>query len=98
SKVRNRGEIMHKEEASKLFASLGDGSRVKIVKMLYHNPVLSLDNLCERMDMNSFELKAHLNILCEVGLISKTEEQYSCNKELVDTLLSFIPTKCGCCS
>lgn len=89
---------MHKEEAGKLFASLGDGTRVKIVKMLYHNTTLSLSNLCERMGMSSSELEPHLNILLEVGLISKQGELYSCNKDLVEALMTFITTKCGCCS
>lgn len=88
---------MHKEEASKLFASLGDGTRVKIVKMLYHNTHLNLEELCERTGLNSFELKSHLILLCDVELITKEENYFVCNKELVDTLLSFIPTKCGCC-
>lgn len=89
---------MHKEEASKLFASLGDGSRVKIVKMLYHNTSLSLNSLCERMGMSSSELEPHLNLLIEVELISKQGEQYTCNRDLVEALMAFITTKCGCCS
>lgn len=89
---------MHKEEAAKLFASLGDESRVKIVKMLYHNTALNLNNLCDRMGMSSAEIEPHLNLLIEVELISKQEDQYSCNKDLVEALMTFITTKCGCCS
>lgn len=89
---------MHKEEASRLFGSLADPVRVKIVKMLYHNATLDLQALESRMDLSEFELRTHLNLLCGVGIISKENDEYHCNKELIDTLLSFIPTKCGCCS
>ncbi len=89
---------MHKEEASQLFLCLGDGIRVKVVKMLYHNVSLSLEQLCERMDMTSLELQKHFDILCEAKLILKEENKFTCNKELVDTLMTFITTKCGCCS
>ncbi|MDE7263706.1 MAG: helix-turn-helix domain-containing protein [Anaeroplasmataceae bacterium] len=89
---------MHKEEASRLFSSLADPNRVKIVKMLYHNSSLSLEVLEKKIELSEFELRTDLNLLCSVGLLTKQEEEYRCNKELVDTLLSFIPTKCGCCS
>lgn len=89
---------MHKEEASRLFASLGDPNRVKIVKMLYHNPNLNLEMLGNRMEVSSIELKAHLSILEEVGLVTKNADTYNCNKEVLETLLSFITTRCGCCS
>ncbi|MDE6407564.1 MAG: helix-turn-helix domain-containing protein [Anaeroplasmataceae bacterium] len=89
---------MHKDEASRLFASLGDPNRVKIVKMLYHNETLSVEALTQIMDLSSLELKSHLSLLCEVGLVKKQNEEYCCNKELLDTLLAFIPTRCGCCS
>ena len=89
---------MHKDEASRLFASLGDPNRVKIVKMLYHNSTLSIERLSQMMDLSSLELKAHLNVLTEVDLVKKQNEDYCCDKELLDTLLSFIPTRCGCCS
>ncbi|MDE7214076.1 MAG: helix-turn-helix domain-containing protein, partial [Anaeroplasmataceae bacterium] len=79
---------MHKDEASRLFASLGDPNRVKIVKMLYHNSTLSVERLSQMMDLSSLELKAQLNVLIEVGLVKKQNEDYCCDKELLDTLLS----------
>lgn len=88
---------MHKDEAGKLFASLGDPNRVKIVKMLYHNTTLNLEQLEERMGLSIVELKAHIQVLIDAGLILKNETAYECNREVVDTLMAFIPTKCSCC-
>lgn len=89
---------MHKEEASQLFACLGDPNRVKIVKMLYNNDSLTLKALEQRIGVDSFELKSHLKTLVDANLILNQQEVYRCNKELVDTLMSFISTRCGCCS
>lgn len=88
---------MHKDEAAKLFAGLSDPNCVKIVKMLYHNSALNLDQLEERMGVSRLELKSHLQGLLDLGLIENKETSYFCNKELVDSLMSFIPTKCSCC-
>lgn len=88
---------MHKEEAGKLFANLGNPDRVKIVKMLYHNPSLNFEQLQQRVDLSVLELNAQLDILLESGLITQNGTAYGCNKELVDSLMSFIPTKCSCC-
>lgn len=88
---------MHKDEAAKLFASLGNPHQVKIVKMLYHNSILTLEQLEERIGVSEDELKSHIQALLEVGLITNNGIAYSCNTEVVDTLLAFIPTKCSCC-
>lgn len=88
---------MHKEEASRLFASLGDANRVKIVKMLYHNPSIDLEALGKKMDLPSTELRVHLSILMETGLVTIEDNMYNCNKDLLHALLTFITTKCGCC-
>lgn len=88
---------MHKEEASRLFATLGEPSRVKIMKMLYHNTRLSLEALTGRMGLGETELTRHLDCLCKAELLRKEADTYICNKELVDELMAFIPTKCSCC-
>lgn len=88
---------MHKEEASRLFAVLGNPDCVKIVKMLYHNEQFNLEQLSSRMDLTGIELKTHIKNLCDVELILKDNETYRCNRVLVDSLMSFIITKCSCC-
>lgn len=88
---------MHKEEAGKLFSILGNPDRVKIMKMLYHNQTLNIEQLQQRMNLPILELSSHLDILLESGLITQNGTTYVCNKELVDSLMSFIPTKCSCC-
>ena len=91
---------MHKEEASKLFSALADESRVKIVKMLYHNSELSDNQLLERLNCDEEKLLEQLSILLEADLIQvklrNLSPFYSCNKVLVDELMSFIQTKCKC--
>lgn len=88
---------MHKEEAGRLFAVLGEPIRVKIMKMLYHNTSLSMEELKGRMGLGEAELTPHLSSLCEVEFLYRQQNTYTCNKALVDTLMSFIPTKCACC-
>lgn len=89
---------MHKEEAGMLFECLGDPNRVKIVKLLYHTSFLTLVELEERIGISLIELKTHLQKLTDCNLIFSNESKYKCNKELVDTLMNFISTRCGCCS
>ncbi len=86
---------MHKEEVSELFKVLSHPSRVKIVKMLYHNEKLSFQDLTGRM--NNENLTEHLEVLVKANLIKKENDNYSCNRNLVDDLMSFISKKCGCC-
>ncbi|MGM9969431.1 MAG: hypothetical protein ACI35S_03440 [Anaeroplasma sp.] len=87
---------MHKEEASVLFMTLGNPLRVKIVKMLYHNEKLSIEDLSKRMDMYFDDLEVHLSLLIDNKLVLKKEDFYLCNNRLVDELMAFIPTKCSC--
>lgn len=88
---------MHKDEASYLFSVLGKPYRVKIVKMLYHNVSLTSEQIKERLDLDETLVEAHLETLCRANLIQQKDYSYFCNKELVDALMSFISTKCGCC-
>lgn len=88
---------MHKEEASVLFAGLGHPDRVKIVKMLYHNETLSITQLLERMGIDAANIELHLQALKELKIVKLEGYYCSCNKELIDQLMSFITTKCGCC-
>ena len=91
---------MHKQEASVLFKALGDETRVKIVKVLYHNQEICACKFLDMVDCAQSTLSHHLSILVEVGLLTHRKEGkkmlYSCNKQLVDELMTFIPTRCKC--
>ena len=91
---------MHKEEASKLFKVLSDESRVKIVKVLYHRDELCACKLLEVVNCCQSTLSHHMSVLTESNLVIPRKDgkwvHYRCNKELVDQLMSFIQTPCGC--
>lgn len=86
---------MHKDDAAKLFGVLSDGSRVKICKMLYLKGSLDFDELLNLIGCDDIKLNEHLNLLIESELVIK-EDKYLINSELLDTLMSFISTPCGC--
>lgn len=92
---------MHKQEASILFKALGDESRVKIVKVLYNKGEICACKLLDIVECKQATLSHHLKVLSNLELITcrKDGKQrlYSCNKELVDELMSFVSTPCGCC-
>ncbi|HAR57615.1 MAG TPA: transcriptional regulator [Acholeplasmatales bacterium] len=92
--------IMHQEEASKLFKALGDESRVKIVKILYHNDEICACKFLNIVPCKQATLSHHLKVLFGSGLLTRRNEGtkilYSCNKTLVDELMLFIKTKCDC--
>ncbi|MDE5565518.1 MAG: helix-turn-helix domain-containing protein [Anaeroplasmataceae bacterium] len=88
---------MHKEEAGYLFNILGNPDRVKIVKMLYHNVSLTNEQIIERMNLDFNVIEEHLKTLINANLIQNKDYCYFCNKELIDTLMSFITTRCKCC-
>lgn len=97
-----KGRItMHKAEASNLFKALGDETRVKIVKILYHTDEICACKFLDMVDCGQSTLSHHLSILSKCGLLSQRKEGkkilYSCNKDLVDQLMDFIKTKCNCC-
>ena len=91
---------MHKEEASQLFNVLGNVSRIKIVKVLYHNKEICACKFLDMISCKQSTLSHHLNVLLKNKLVFKRKEGtnvfYSCNKELVDQLMSFIASKCKC--
>ena len=93
---------MHKQEASILFKALGNESRVKIIKVLYHRGELCACKCLDLVDCKQATLSHHLSVLLKCGLLTQRKEGtnviYACNKPLVDELLHFIPTKCGCVS
>lgn len=88
---------MHRDEASELFACLGDMDRVKIMKMLYNNELMTYDQLNQRMGLEMEELKSQVLILEKLNFLSIQQDVIKCNKNLVDTLMTFITTKCSCC-
>lgn len=91
---------MNKEEAGKLFKALGDKSRLKIVKILYHNDEICACKLLEAVNCNQSTLSHHMRVLVDSNLLYARKEgkwvRYSCNKQLVDSLMNFIKTTCPC--
>lgn len=87
---------MHKKEASELFNVLGNEDRVKIMKMLYNRGDLTFKELLSIIDCDEKELTDSLEKLLYFNLITTDNEIYSCNRELLNELLSFIVTPCGC--
>lgn len=87
---------MHKKEASELFKVLGNEDRVKIMKMLYNRGKLTFSELLQIIGCDNAELTNSLNILIGVDLVSYDGNEYSCNKDHLNELLSFIVTPCGC--
>ncbi len=90
---------MHKMEAANLFALLGDGDRVKTLKMLYMREELS--ELALKMmigsDDSKFEEDVKLLEKSELIIIKGDgEKMYYPNKDKIDELMSFISTPCGC--
>lgn len=87
---------MHKKEASELFNVLGNEDRVKIMKMLYNRDDLTFKELLSIIGCDEKELTDSLEKLLYFNLITTDNEIYSCNRELLNELLSFIVTPCGC--
>ena len=87
---------MHKDDAAKLFALLSDGDRVKIVKKLYMNNVLSYDELKDIIDTSEEKLKKDLSQLVSANMIKVDQNSYTPNKDLIDELMNFIKTPCKC--
>lgn len=87
---------MHKKEASELFNVLGNEDRVKIMKMLYNRGDLTFKELLSIIGYDENELTDSLEKLLYFNLITTDNEIYSCNKKLLNELLSFIITPCGC--
>ena len=87
---------MHKKEASELFNVLGNEDRVKIMKMLYNGGDLTFKELLSIIGCDEKELTDSLEKLLYFNLITTDNEIYSCNRELLTELLSFIVTPCGC--
>lgn len=87
---------MHKKEASELFNVLGNEDRVKIMKMLYNRDDLTFKELLSIIGCDEKELTNSLEKLLYFNLITTDNEIYSCNRELLNELLSFIITPCGC--
>lgn len=87
---------MHKKEASELFNVLGNEDRVKIMKMLYNRGDLTFKELLSIIGCDEKGLTDSLEKLLYFNLITTDNEIYSCNRELLTELLSFIVTPCGC--
>lgn len=85
---------MQIEQAAELFKALGDPTRIKIIKQLYHNETFYVGQLLEMVDCSQSTLSYHLMILYECGLVSyqKKGKQifYYCNHSRIDELLKYI--------
>ena len=90
---------MHKMEAANLFALLGDGDRVKTLKMLYMRDELSELALKMMVGSDDSKFDEDIKLLEEAELIIVKrgyETTYYPNKGKIDELMSFISTPCGC--
>jgi len=84
---------MHKDDAAILFGVLANGNRIKILKKLYTKGNMDLDTIQMMFDC---DIKEDLKILMNNQFINYQNNQYEINKELVDQLMKFISTPCGC--
>lgn len=87
---------MHKEEASKLFFVLGKPNTVKMAKMLYNKGAMSKEALAALIKTSDIEFAADLKSMVEANLILVNGAEVEINRELIDTLMKFIVTPCGC--
>ena len=87
---------MHKQEASILFKALGDETSVKMMKMLYNRGAMDFSTLSSVVGGSPLEFNNSLESLLDNELVLLNDEIYSANVELLDTLLKFIVTPCGC--
>ncbi len=88
---------MHKEEASYLFSVLGNPNSVKIAKMLYNKGDMDISNLEKLIKTTPEEFMKALSNLLEAKLVLLEATLYKINKPLLENLLAFIVTPCGCC-
>lgn len=86
---------MHKQEASILFRALSNPNSVKVAKMLYNKGNLSNNELKLIMNIDEKSYNLALKELSDVNLIF-VNEMVELNKPLLEQLLSFITTPCGC--
>lgn len=87
---------MHKQDASQLFAVLGNEDTVKMAKMLFNRGAMNYDTLHQVITQDEEALKKALTMMQECGLVFLDNDMYQINKPLLDELLSFIVTPCGC--
>ena len=87
---------MHKDEASRLFLALGDENAVKMAKMLYNRGDMNYDTLLNVVGCSIISFNKALESMLNTNLVLLNNDIYSINRELLDTLLKFIITPCGC--
>lgn len=66
---------MNPQEQVKFFKALADASRLRIVASLTESPKY-VELLAERLELSASTVSFHLKKLEEVGLVSKTKDQY----------------------
>lgn len=87
---------MHKDQAAQLFGALSEPTRVKCMKLLYHNGEMDREKLALCNGVDEEKIKAETAVLADAGLIFVNGNVCRCNKQLLDELTSFIATPCGC--
>ncbi len=87
---------MHKQEASILFRVLGNETAVKAMKMLYNRGKMDFDTLAKVVGADEEEFNLALHNLTNNSLVIINDGIFEVNKALLDELLSFIVTPCGC--
>lgn len=87
---------MHKDDASYLFGILADENAVKMAKMLYNKGDMDIDMLFKATGCGLVDFNKALTSMLEGELVLLNDTSYSINRPLLDTLLKFIVTPCGC--
>ena len=87
---------MHKDDASYLFGVLADENSVKMAKMLYNKGDMDYDTLKAMVGCDLMSFNKSLTSMLESNLVISNNDVYSINRKLLDTLLKFIVTPCGC--
>ena len=93
---------MKKEHAAKLFKSLSDPNRLKIVKLLQNNEEICACRLLDIVDCKQATLSHHLSVLAEDELVLSRREGknviYRANLPLIRELIDFMSDSCEECA
>ena len=83
---------MDYKKLSQLFYALGDGTRLKIVHVLYNEETYCVKELLQMVNISQSTLSYHLAILYENNIVSFKKEGkqvfYYCNKHFIDKLMN----------
>ena len=92
---------MNKERAARIFKSLSDPNRLKIVKLLLNNDEICACQLLDVVDCKQATLSHHLSVLAADGLLEYRRDGknviYSCNRKLIREVIDFMSDTCEEC-